>query len=59
MIGLDCVILRPQLLSPDGGIGRRARLKIWFPQGSEGSIPFAGTLKNLIIIKATSVAFII
>lgn len=28
---------------PDGGIGRRARLKIWFPQGSAGSIPVLGT----------------
>ena len=29
---------------PDGGIGRRARLKIWFSQGSAGSIPVPGTL---------------
>ena len=28
---------------PDGGIGRRARLKIWFSQGSAGSIPVPGT----------------
>src|SRR5690606_6535625 len=28
---------------PDGGIGRRARLKIWFSQGSAGSIPVLGT----------------
>ena len=26
-----------------GGIGRRARLKIWLPQGSVGSIPSTGT----------------
>jgi hypothetical protein len=26
-----------------GGIGRRARLKIWFPYGSVGSTPSAGT----------------
>ncbi len=30
--------------SPDGGIGRRARLKIWLSQGSAGSIPVLGTL---------------
>lgn len=35
------VILQPQ--SPDGGIGRRVRLKIWFPKGSAGSIPVPGT----------------
>ena len=28
----------------DGGIGRRARLKIWLSQGSAGSIPVRGTL---------------
>jgi hypothetical protein len=28
---------------PDGGIGRRARLKIWLSQGSAGSIPVLGT----------------
>ena len=31
--------------SPDGGIGRRARLKIWFRQRSAGSIPVLGTKK--------------
>ena len=30
-------------LCPDGGIGRRARLKIWLSQGSAGSIPVLGT----------------
>ncbi len=30
-------------LSPDGGTGRRARLKIWLSQGSAGSIPVLGT----------------
>ena len=30
---------------PCGGIGRRARLKIWFSQGSAGSIPVAGTTR--------------
>jgi hypothetical protein len=28
---------------PDGGIGRRARLKIWYSQGCAGSIPVPGT----------------
>lgn len=28
---------------PDGGTGRRARLKIWFRQRSAGSIPVPGT----------------
>ena len=32
---------------PDGGIGRRARLKIWFQQWSAGSIPVLGTVPNL------------
>jgi hypothetical protein len=32
---------------PDGGTGRRVRLKIWFSQGSAGSIPVLGTVKNL------------
>ena len=36
------VILHP-LTSPDGGIGRRARLKILFSKGSAGSIPVLGT----------------
>ncbi len=31
------------LLWASGGIGRRARLKIWFSQGSEGSIPSSPT----------------
>lgn len=31
------------MMSPDGGIGRRARLKIWLSQGSAGSIPVLGT----------------
>lgn len=30
-----------------GGIGRRARLKIWFSQGSEGSIPSPPTISLL------------
>jgi hypothetical protein len=33
----------------DGGIGRRARLKIWLSKGSAGSIPVRGTQS---IIKA-------
>jgi hypothetical protein len=42
-------LLKPLLLlifappSPDGGTGRRARLKIWLSQGSAGSIPVLGT----------------
>lgn len=28
---------------PSGGIGRRARLKIWCPQGRVGSIPTLAT----------------
>src|ERR1700704_5778156 len=52
----DSVILRPLLhvkgqfiftfsisTGPDGGIGRRARLKIWYSQGCAGSIPVPGT----------------
>ena len=35
------VILHPQ--SPDGGTGRRVRLKIWYSQGCAGSIPVLGT----------------
>ena len=34
------------VLSPDGGTGRRARLKIWLSQGSAGSIPVLGTFKK-------------
>ena len=37
----DSVILHP--LSPDGGTGRRVRLKIWYSQGCAGSIPVLGT----------------
>lgn len=32
-----------QFKSPDGGIGRRARLKIWYWQQCAGSIPVLGT----------------
>ena len=39
-------LLTPNFLSPDGGIGRRARLKIWLSQGSAGSIPVLGTKPN-------------
>ena len=34
-------------MSPDGGIGRRARLKILYSQGCAGSIPVLGTLTGL------------
>lgn len=33
-----------------GGIGRRARLKIWFSQGSEGSIPSPPTTSCQILL---------
>lgn len=36
------VILHPDS-SPDGGTGRRVRLKIWYSQGCAGSIPVPGT----------------
>ena len=35
-----------QLKGPDGGIGRRARLKILLSKGSAGSIPVLGTPKT-------------
>jgi hypothetical protein len=35
-----------EIFSPDGGIGRRVRLKIWLSQGSAGSIPVPGTQKE-------------
>ena len=38
-----------QLFSPDGGIGRRARLKICLSQGSAGSIPVPGTKAPTIV----------
>ncbi len=50
-ISIINVILHPAEHSgancPDGGIGRRARLKIWLSQGSAGSIPVLGT-KTLV-----------
>ncbi len=33
----------PSSLAPCGGIGRRARFKIWCPQGRVGSSPTGGT----------------
>ena len=33
------------IVRPDGGIGRRAGLKIQFPQGSVGSTPSPGTIQ--------------
>lgn len=45
------VILHPQFKQcPGGGTGRRARLKIWFSQGSAGSIPVSGTSKACKLI---------
>ena len=40
--------LQPE--SPDGGIGRRVRLKIWYSQGCAGSIPVPGTEKSCKLI---------
>ena len=37
------VKLRASILSPGGGIGRHARLKISWPLGRAGSIPAPGT----------------
>ncbi len=46
-ISIINVILQPaehvSAKCPDGGTGRRARLKIWLSQGSAGSIPVLGT----------------
>ena len=43
---MDCVILRSNFYRPDGGIGRRSRLKICRSQGCAGSIPVPGTEVN-------------
>ena len=42
------------IASPDGGIGRRARLKIWCSQGCAGSIPVLGTENQLFVDKRTN-----
>jgi hypothetical protein len=50
--------LRFNPICPDGGTGRRARLKIWLSQGSAGSIPVLGTtprLKRGVFIWACSI----
>jgi hypothetical protein len=39
--------------SPDGGTGRRARLKIWLSQGSAGSIPVLGTKARVRVSLST------
>ena len=52
---LESVILQPLIKAsfqreitivhcPDGGTGRRARLKIWYWQQCAGSIPVPGTM---------------
>ncbi len=52
-------MLKPLLLlifappSPDGGTGRRARLKIWLSQGSAGSIPVLGTKARVSVSLST------
>jgi hypothetical protein len=55
----DRILLETQNLkrSPDGGIGRRARLKIWYSQGCAGSIPVPGTKKNLKSLIFTPLPF--
>ncbi len=40
--------------SPDGGTGRRARLKIWLSQGSAGSIPVLGTKARVSVSLSTN-----
>ena len=40
--------------SPDGGTGRRARLKIWLSQGSAGSIPVLGTEARVSVSMSTN-----
>lgn len=39
---------------PDGGIGIRASLRNWFPQGIGGSSPLLGTMKNITVEKNSS-----
>lgn len=46
---MECVILPPKKSSPDGGIGRRSRLKICRSQGCAGSIPVPGTKASQIM----------
>lgn len=46
VFGKDHIINMKKGNGPDGGIGRRARLKIWFSQGSAGSIPVLGTING-------------
>jgi 23S rRNA pseudouridine1911/1915/1917 synthase len=43
-----------EIICPDGGIGIRASLRNWFPQGIGGSSPLLGTMKNIIIEKNNS-----
>lgn len=46
IIGEDDInVVVTMVLWASGGIGRRARLKIWFSQESEGSIPSPPTNK--------------
>jgi hypothetical protein len=50
-----------QFLCPDGGIGRRSRLKICRSQGCAGSIPVPGTYleKEALLAVALKVFFIL
>jgi hypothetical protein len=38
-----CIVTGVPRLCPNGGIGRRARFRTWFSQGSGGSSPLSGT----------------
>ncbi len=37
---------RGSFICPGGGIGRHARLRVWWPRGREGSSPFLGTINS-------------
>src|SRR6266496_789973 len=40
-----------------GGIGRRARLRAWLPQGSAGSSPVSGTCRARVYVTMTWALF--
>jgi predicted alpha/beta-hydrolase family hydrolase len=49
------IVLHAPHLCPNGGIGRRARFRTWFSQGSGGSSPLSGTKLNshqILILRA-------
>ena len=41
--GVNAYVCTPENAGPDGGTGRRVRLKIWYWQQCAGSIPVLGT----------------